>query len=140
MDAGKTERLTKLKPCPYCGGRVYWCGDGRFPGGCGNRPCTRIICRKCGEFLAFDNCNSDSRLKAARVWNSRTNDAELTDLRARNEVLAVLLRDMVTAYEREVQPCESWDETAMLESEWNAATKEYRAAKQALTADKEEPK
>ena len=39
-----------------------------------------------------------------------------------------LLHDLVKAYRREVNPADSWRDTALTEKEFDKATKEYRAA------------
>lgn len=46
-----------------------------------------------------------------------------------------LLADLVHAYEREVNPASDWRETALTEDEFELATREYRAAKQWLSAN-----
>lgn len=47
-------------------------------------------------------------------------------------MIASLLRDLVLAYEREVNPASDWRDTALTEDEFMKATAEYRAAKQWL--------
>jgi hypothetical protein len=50
-------------------------------------------------------------------------------------VCSVLLADLVRAYEREVNPVNDWTQTAMTQEDFDAATKEYRLAKEWLSAN-----
>ena len=65
--------MSHLKPCPFCGENVRFCGGSEAPFGCGPNPCSRIICDNCGEFIAFDGMGTESTAAAARLWNRRVN-------------------------------------------------------------------
>jgi len=53
-------------------------------------------------------------------------------------VCSDLLADLLRAYEREVNPAYDWTETALTQDEFAYATKEYRAAKEWLSANSNE--
>ena len=51
-----------------------------------------------------------------------------------------VLADLVRAYQREVNPADDWMQTAMTKENFDDVTKEYRAAKEWLSAnDQAEP-
>ena len=38
--------MSELKPCPFCGGKVDWCGNDP----CDPHKCHQITCNTCGNF------------------------------------------------------------------------------------------
>ena len=60
--------MTKLKPCPFCGGEINVQG---FTGA----PFWFFKCRKCGATISFDNaeCNEVPRM-AKQYWNRRADN------------------------------------------------------------------
>ena len=71
--------MSDLKPCPFCGGEVKWCGGEEFEE---THDCDHIICDNCEiAFICHNDqtmhaCNMDSaRVETAKVWNTRTETA-----------------------------------------------------------------
>jgi len=68
--------MNELKPCPFCGAEVQWCGDGWGGwGGLEPHDCDHIHCRNCNMHF---NCEEDAdkieqlRALMLKKWNTRT--------------------------------------------------------------------
>jgi len=68
----------------------------------------------------------------------KSNLEALAREKARGELpvhFIALLADLVRAYQREVNPADDWTQTAMTKDDFDEVTKEYRAAKEWLSAN-----
>ena len=60
---------TELKPCPFCGGRVYT-ETRTFPAGYGlTSTITYALCDKCGVCVSFRG--KESKKLTEKAWNRR---------------------------------------------------------------------
>jgi len=75
--------MDKLKPCPFCGGEVRWCGDDPAD----KHECHEIHCDGCG---AHFSCNPNELPEAdtleeekdlqAKAWNQRDQETRIQGL------------------------------------------------------------
>ena len=68
----------ELLPCPFCGGKVNFCGEASSNGCDG---CHFIECRKCGYFDFNDDSETllEARVSVSKLWNTRQLPDQATD-------------------------------------------------------------
>jgi len=68
-----TSEMTKLKPCPFCGGEAEL-SSGKFDG----KETSYVLCTKCGSRGEFFSVSPKyaSAERAIEAWNRRTGDTE----------------------------------------------------------------
>ena len=79
LKKGLIDKMSELKPCPFCGGEVEETG-----GSCnfGKKIMTlNVKCRKCGTSVALKTAwNTNAYLEAIDTWNRRAdNDLALSN-------------------------------------------------------------